>query len=277
LADLFVNAKSSERAASSIRRFIEILFGYPFHSPTRDETGMFYAKSAALRSADLSRQVGAAISTPDGDLISIGCNDVPKAGGGLYWCDDHEDYRDFRRGRDSSVEFKEDIIRELLHHLAEAGWLDKDRASKKSKAMMDEILYGVQVNPLKGSQIMNIIEYGRSVHAEMAALSDAAMRGNSVRGANLHVTTFPCHLCARHIVAAGIKRVVYIEPYPKSMAPHLYEDSIVVDPAEPVEGRVVFEPFVGISPRRYVDLFEVKGKRKDKRGHTTPQTCIYTC
>ncbi|MDN3612645.1 hypothetical protein QWZ16_23945 [Vibrio ostreicida] len=32
---------------------------------------------------------------------------------------------------------------------------------------------------------------------------------------NSTVRLFPCHNCAKHIVASGIKRVVYVEPYPK--------------------------------------------------------------
>src|SRR5205823_8721516 len=75
----------------------------------------------------------------------------------------------------------------------------------------DKLVTGVQTCALPISQIRNLIEFGRAVHAEMAALIDAARRGVSVAGCTMYVTTFPCHLCARHIVAAGIKRLVYIE------------------------------------------------------------------
>ena len=66
---------------------------------------------------------------------------------------------------------------------------------------------------LRDSQLMAIIEYFRSVHAEMAALVTASRLGTTVKGATLYCTTFPCHECAKHIVAAGIERVVYVEPY----------------------------------------------------------------
>ncbi|MEJ7655371.1 MAG: deaminase [Chloroflexia bacterium] len=46
------------------------------------------------------------------------------------------------------------------------------------------------------------------MHAEMSALLDAGRRGVPVQGATLYTTTFPCHNCARHIVGAGIDRVV---------------------------------------------------------------------
>ena len=79
-------------------------------------------------------------------------------------------------------------------------------------------------------------------------------------GATLYCTTFPCHNCAKHIVAAGIERVVYVEPYPKSKALEVHDDSIVMGKREDPESKgklVLFEPFVGISPRRFFDLFSM--------------------
>jgi deoxycytidylate deaminase len=46
------------------------------------EYGLFLAKAAALRTLDLSRQVGAAIFSDKGEIIALGANEVPKAGGG---------------------------------------------------------------------------------------------------------------------------------------------------------------------------------------------------
>lgn len=111
---------------------------------------------------------------------------------------------------------------------------------------------------------MNLTEFGRDVHAEMAALLDAARRGAPVKGAFLFTTTFPCHNCAKHIVAAGITRVVYVAPYPKSLAAELYPDSIVVDGAS-CSGQVAFEPFVGVAANKYLNLFTA-GPRKDDSG-----------
>ena len=76
----------------------------------------------------------------------------------------------------------------------------------------------------------------------------------------MYCTTFPCHICAKHIVSSGIKRLVFIEPYPKSHAVKLFPDSISVE--DPGNGMVYFKPYFGISPRRYTDLF-VMGSRKD--------------
>src|SRR5882724_4975159 len=101
----------------------------------------------------------------------------------------------------------------------------------------------------------------------MAAITDAARRGISIKNGVLYSTTFPCHLCARHIVSSGIQRVVYIEPYPKSLAEDLYSDSLTVDAEEPSDAKVAFEPFVGIAPTFYELAFRLlPGSRKDSRG-----------
>jgi tRNA(Arg) A34 adenosine deaminase TadA len=116
----------------------------------------------------------------------------------------------------------------------------------------------------------NLIEFVRAVHAEMAALTDAARRGIAVQDCTMFVTTFPCHHCARHIVAAGIKRVVYVAPYAKSMAEELHPDSLVVTSNvmlddrrrdEDDDGRVRFEPFVGVGPRRYLEMFSAPPRK----------------
>jgi cytidine deaminase len=100
----------------------------------------------------------------------------------------------------------------------------------------------------------------------MAAITDAARRGVPIEGATLYCTTFPCHLCARHIIGTGLKRVVYIEPYPKSAAEDLYQDSMIVDPEGPMIDHVSFDPFVGIAPIVYPFMFRVDDIRKKSDG-----------
>jgi cytidine deaminase len=268
--DLFIDATSGNKIEPALQRFVRLVFNHRFITPSRDEYSMFHAKAAAARSADLGRQVGAAIATEEGDVIAVGCNEVPKAGGGLYWEGDVGDNRDFHRGYDSNAESKEQLLIDLIGRLQGSGLLDAKYEGMNAKALVQSKLYGDEPI-LKRSQLVHLLEFGRTVHAEMAALMDAARRGVAVRDAILYSTTFPCHLCARHIVAAGIKRVVYIEPYPKSRAGDLYSDSIAVDPAGPVKQRVNFEPFVGVAPRQYLRFFEmIADDRKDKKGKVKP-------
>jgi deoxycytidylate deaminase len=245
----------------TITRFIHLLFGNNQITPTRDEYGMYLAKSASLRSSDLSRQVGAAIFRESGEIISLGCNEVPTAGGGTYWPSDSDDQRDFRQGVDPNDEQKTEILVDVINRLLKSKklsqeLLDLDDPMKVSGLLLDD----KGEDSIKESRLMDLLEFGRIIHAEMSAISDAARNGISVKSATLFCTTFPCHICAKHVVAAGLKRVVYLEPYPKSYATRLHKDSISLGKSETIT-KVGFEPFIGVSPFRYRDLFE-KGKRK---------------
>ncbi len=51
------------------------------------------------------------------------------------------------------------------------------------------------------------------LHAEANAISKVAKSGNSSEGATLYVTASPCIECAKLIIQAGIKRVVYRDEY----------------------------------------------------------------
>ena len=51
------------------------------------------------------------------------------------------------------------------------------------------------------------------LHAEANAITKVAQSGNSSEGATLYVTASPCVECAKLIIQAGIKRVVYKDEY----------------------------------------------------------------
>ena len=51
------------------------------------------------------------------------------------------------------------------------------------------------------------------LHAEANAITKVAKSGNSSEGATLYVTASPCVECAKLIIQAGIRRVVYKDPY----------------------------------------------------------------
>ena len=51
------------------------------------------------------------------------------------------------------------------------------------------------------------------LHAEANALTKIARSGNNSDGATLYVTASPCIECAKLIIQAGIRRVIYGEPY----------------------------------------------------------------
>ena len=63
-----------------------------------------------------------------------------------------------------------------------------------------------------------------AVHAEQNAIIQAAKLGSSIEGATLYCTHQPCVLCAKMIVNAGIKRVVYEEGYPDDFAREIFRE-----------------------------------------------------
>jgi deoxycytidylate deaminase len=262
-ADVFVDASDNAMIDAQVRRFVELLFGHKFLTPTIDEQSMRTARIASLRSAAMGRQVGAVIVGRSGSILSIGCNEVPISGGGQYWTGDANDDRDFQRGSDPNHIYKHRLLRELFHALSLQGWLREGLPGSH-----EELLAEALADPsISRARVLDILEYGRIVHAEMAALLDAALRGVSVADAHLYTTTFPCHDCAKHIVAAGIRTVTYTDPYPKNMVAELHGDSIEVDPDPDYAGRkVAFKPFVGVADDMFDRLFSAAGRKDGVTG-----------
>jgi deoxycytidylate deaminase len=259
-SDFFI--RNSKRNVTSLERplgrFVGLLLGQNNLTPTIDEFGMYIAESVARRSGCLSRQVGAAILTEGGDIVSTGRNDVPKPLGGLYGEEDGEhDDRCFKQFDHACAneKGKNRIYSKIEKKISDTfGLLASD---EKIVEIIEELK--------EESEIRDLLEYSRAVHAEMDAITTAARNGNySLKGTILFSTTFPCHHCARHIVASGIKRVYYIEPYEKSLATRLHPDAITLDSQgdEESESRVVFLHFEGVAPKRYLDLFSCNNRKK---------------
>jgi deoxycytidylate deaminase len=273
--DFFVNndtdhpgtrTRSGELAAAplpdALERFVNIVLQRGVVRPTKQERGMYAAWAASLRSACLSRQVGAAILDIQGEVLSTGTNDVPKHGGGLYQDDDgSNDHRCYRwldrtgKAQCHNDATKADIYEQIF------------------KALKNLLVEGADASSVRAAiertRIKDLIEFSRAVHAEMDALISIARNGGqSCRGGSLYCTTYPCHNCARHLVAAGIHEVVYIEPYAKSMATDLHMDSIVDATATygARESHVNFQLFSGVAPRRFTRLFEKRSDLKDQNG-----------
>jgi len=273
LGDVFIDGINRHEMDRTLHRFIQAFFGRTDLAPSKQEYGMYAAKSASLRSSDLSRQVGAAIFTDEGELVTQGCNEVPKAFGGTYWDGEKPDHRDVILGYDPNDSMKKEVLRDILERLQKGGMLSDSALQHGTPAELldvlcksptaDELAKKDGTGSLASSSLMDLTEFGRIVHAEMCAVCDAARLGRSVKNCTLYCTTFPCHNCTKHLLAAGIKRVVYIEPYPKSKAPELHSNEIEIE--SDLENKVSFVPFLGISPFRYRDIFQ-KGKRKNPDG-----------
>ena len=242
-----IEALLTQQVDRQVSRILNLIFGNPFVTPTFDEYAMFMAYASGLRSADLSRQTGAVITTPLKEIVATGANEVPQYGGGQYWPDPetYEDTpggRDYTKGEDANRTERARIVEEIV------------RLFKYNEVSEEKEKEEIRQSLLRSS-IKYLTEYSRPVHAEMSAIIACARSGISLNGATLYCSTFPCHNCAKHIINAGIQRVVFIEPYPKSKTMKLYSDSATITREK---DKVSFEEFVGIGPRRFFDLFSLK-------------------
>lgn len=279
-ADFFVdNTRTDETDEKrllddALPRLVNIITHGEVVRPRIEETAMHHAHSARVRSACLSRQVGAALIDAEGTVVATGVNEVPRAGGGVYG----EHFASLHPPSDDRCAFRQTaycssnreqnaIIEELIAHLPELETvMDKAGLAKR----------------IRETRLGGLIEFSRAVHAEMDAMLSAGRVGVSTIGTRLFVTTYPCHYCARHIVTAGVYEVQYIEPYPKSRALALHDDAISIIPESwtppeamsmaaarrmtkpPLEGKVLFRPFEGVAPRLYERAFEKTWGLKDK-------------
>ena len=261
LSDFFLRVEKTtdSHRKSRVKRFLDLMLGTVIATPTTNERAMYAAFSAARNSACLSRQVGAAIAGEDGEILATGWNDVPKAFGGLYQTEgdglsSDEDRRCWNiRGGICSNDFEKKIISEqIINQLTKDGIIEE-----KNKDIAIQILR-------KNTQLKSLIEFSRAVHAEMHALLNAGAKdGSKIQKGRLFVTTYPCHSCARHIVAAGIKEVIFLEPYRKSLATKLHQDAITENESDLTKVRVL--PFDGVAPSRYLKFFSAhpNGRKKD--------------
>jgi deoxycytidylate deaminase len=255
---LRMDSNTETQLLARVERFLHLILGTRVITPTRAETAMYAAASAAGNSACLSRQVGAAVTDQDGEVLAIGWNDVPKAFGDLYITDltiDPNAEYDKRCWNYGGRCYNDEEKGLLAEHIVEAlaDFIPQGKRKQAAQAVAND------------KKLRGLIEFSRSIHAEMHAILTALRQtGARVRGGRLYVTTYPCHSCARHIVAAGIRVVYYIEPYKKSLATKLHGDAVTEN--EKDQEHVRFLPYDGVAPVRYLALFRMTPDSRKKDG-----------
>ncbi|HOA34691.1 MAG TPA: cytidine/deoxycytidylate deaminase family protein [Bacillota bacterium] len=68
-------------------------------------------------------------------------------------------------------------------------------------------------------------ELCRGLHAEQNAIIQAALNGVAIKGATLYCTHFPCVVCAKMLINAGIRRVCAADSYPDSLSEKLLSEA----------------------------------------------------
>ena len=251
LGDFYLPVAPTRRPDVEVERLVDLLMGEPFITPSVQEQSMYLAHAAGLRSSERSRQVGAAVVSERGEVLAVGCNEVPRPGGGQYWIGDFPDGRDFVRGWESNQRLKFELVTQVAGALRNGGHVPTttdESARRLAEAWLN------RKGPLRHTAVNELIEFGRITHGEMAAICAAARNGVALGGSTLFCTTYPCHMCMRLVIDAGITRLVYIHPYSKSRVEEMYD-------SEAYHGHlrtdlVVIEAFSGVAPTLYSKLFD---------------------
>jgi dCMP deaminase len=192
----------------SAERVGQLLDGGLRPAPGPLEIGMAHAISAGRNSVCLRSSVGAAVVSAEGEVISTGCNRPPT---GVRSCADAGCARSL---------VVNDFSRLLTAHVPDAG-------------RRENVLHLV-------SRLFRSLDRCRGLHAEEAALMGALLdgRGPSLRDATLYSTRYPCLLCAKQAIEAGVARICHLEPYPDDQVQALFSES----------GMEVV-PFSGVTPQ----------------------------
>jgi len=69
------------------------------------------------------------------------------------------------------------------------------------------------------------LEYCRATHAEQNAIAQAAYQGVATKAATLYTTHFPCVLCAKVLVNAGIKEIIFLNHEKDDLSKQVLEEA----------------------------------------------------
>lgn len=68
-------------------------------------------------------------------------------------------------------------------------------------------------------------EICRAVHAEQNAAIQCAVYGTSSEDSTIYITHQPCTICSKILINAGVKRIVYEQPYPDEFSQALLKEA----------------------------------------------------
>ena len=208
------NEFNNNELSSQLFWYISLILHPGLVTPTSIERGMQLAFSAKLNSGCISRQVGAVVTDNNYSIKAVGWNSTPE---GQTPC----------------------LLKsasELLDGGEETVYSSYERTDKNLQNVMSCTYSGViSSENLKGRKIsycfkdiQNKIEgeknqvHTRSLHAEENAfLQIAKYGGGAIEGGFLFTTASPCELCSKKAYQLGIKKVIYIDPYPGISKEHI--------------------------------------------------------
>lgn len=278
LADVVVtNEKQVTDLCRELLRYYALIKKPGCIKPTRTERNMNLAYAMSLNSTCICRQVGAVI-VEQGYVIGAGWNDPERDRLGCMYrlrgdiertdnesfpiCSE-SDYEMFERIL-STVEEEKDFsfcYKDEYGKLSQLKRLIKEKEEERQPGgnpneETEEIEYERLIPNLTDEE--KSLQHCRALHAEEnAILQTSKMGGIGLKNATLYTTTFPCELCAKKILQVGIARVIYCEPYPKSVSKDVFfrEGMSTID----------IRPFAGVKSPSFFRLFKAPLDIKDQQ------------
>lgn len=240
-------------AGPGLEYAVTTLAGGPELRPDRYEHALFLAEGQSRRSAGMRGGVGCVLIDAVGDVIALGTNEVPRAGGGQYWADSPDDARDLRNGVDPAWESKMALVRAVLEYTEQAQGGSFGDLTSLAARFIDQLDNGGQDGrPSHDSAAQTLESLGRVVHAELAALASAARHGSAAVGSEAVVTRPPCRQCLRQLIVTGVSKVRFLGHADAAHYP-FHADAISIDGA--TLAKVHVAPFTGVTPRGYDKTF----------------------
>lgn len=223
------------------------LIGHPgLVTPTDDERFMQIAYAAKANSGCISRQVGAVALGQGGSICGIGWNDVPC---GQVSCS--------ARSVTKAMNHSDRIAYSELEH-NDAAFREHLQSYYKEKHPVP----GGRALAYCFKDVYNSIRNGsnqihtRALHAEENAFLQISKHGGvGVNGGTLYSTASPCELCAKKSYQLGIKRIVYIDPYPGISESHVLGSG---------QNQLKPDPFFGAIGKAYHKLYDPLLPYKDE-------------
>jgi len=232
--------EKKEILKEKIRQHLQVIRKPGYRNPNNMELLMNNAYCTSLQSRCIKRQVGAIIIKEENDskdqvggyyLISAGCNNVHRG-----QADCSKEYKTCYRDKKRAGLF------EKIRHCPNCGQKLREGKCSNKKCEYSKTKSDVRVSFLLGKAL----DLCRSLHAEEnAILQISYLGGFPLKDAILYTTTFPCLLCAKKILAIGIKEVVYVEPYPVEEARQMLESA-----------GVKLTKFEGVKAQAFYKLFK---------------------
>lgn len=239
--------------------YLALIEGGPSASlrPKKEEKLITLAYMESLSSSCLQRKVGAVIATEDGEVISTGYNHVPPS---EKTCLEQygECYRNYlKKSHAERIEFCPQCGRKIEISCNHCGHKVGNYRASCPKCDCDIEFDYICPNKDCGTKVFEVFTPGgkqsigklldvcRALHAEEHAILNLSKAGSiSLTHKVLYSTTFPCKLCANKITQAGIRKVVFGEPYTMPEAHTILKNKQVqIDKFEGVKSTAFFRLF----------------------------------